>query len=34
MEIDFRHICQQANESVSDFIGQLEEVFQTGFGHE
>jgi len=32
--LDFRHICQNANEPVSDFIGRLEQVFQTGFGHE
>ncbi|XP_065908993.1 uncharacterized protein [Dysidea avara] len=32
--LDFRHISQHTNESVSDFIGRLEQVFQTGFGRE
>ena len=32
--LDFHHICQQANETVSDFIGRLEQMFQTGFGCE
>ena len=32
--LDFRHISQHINESVSDFIGRLEQVFQTGFGRE
>ena len=32
--LDFRHIAQQMNESVVDFVGRLEQVFQKGFGHE
>ena len=32
--LDFRHLSQKMNESVSDFIGRLEKVFQTGFGRE
>ena len=32
--LDFRHSSQQPNESVSDFIRRLENIFQTGFGHE
>ena len=32
--LDFRHLSQKMNESVSDFIGRLEKVFQTGFGQE
>ena len=32
--LDFRHTSQRMNESVSDFIGRLERVFQTGFGRE
>ena len=30
--LDFRHTSQKVNESVADFIGRLEQVFQTGFG--
>ena len=30
--LDFRHLSQKVNEPVSDFIGRLEKVFQTGFG--
>jgi len=29
--LDFRHTSQQPDECVSDFIGRLEDVFQTGF---
>ena len=32
--LDFRHTAQKADESVSDFIGRLEQIFQTGFGRE
>ena len=32
--LDFRHTSQKNGESVSDFIGRLENVFQTGFGRE
>ena len=32
--LDFRHTSQKISESVSDFIGRLESVFQTGFGQE
>ena len=32
--LDFRHTSQKIGESVSDFIGRLESVFQTGFGRE
>jgi len=30
--LDFRHLSQKVNEPVSDFIGRLEKVYQTGFG--
>ena len=30
--LDFRHLSQKVNEPVSDFIGRLEKIFQTGFG--
>ena len=32
--LDFCYLSQKMSESVSDFIGQLEKVFQTGFGRE
>ena len=32
--LDFRHTTQKAGEPVSDFIGCLEQIFQTGFGRE
>ena len=32
--MDFRHTTQKAGEPVSDFIGRLEQIFQTGFGRE
>ena len=32
--LDFCHTSQKISESVSDFIGRLESVFQTGFGRE
>ena len=32
--LDFRHTTQKAGEPVSDFIGHLEQIFQTGFGRE
>ena len=32
--LDFCHTSQKIGESVSDFIGRLESVFQTGFGRE
>ena len=32
--LDFRHTTQKAGEPVSDFIGSLEQIFQTGFGRE
>ena len=32
--LDFRHTTQKAGEPVSDFIGRLEQIFQTGFGRE
>ena len=32
--LDFRHLSQKLNETASDFIGQLEKVFQIGFGQE
>ena len=32
--LDFRHTSQQPDECVSNFIGQLEDVFQTGFRRE
>ena len=32
--LDFHHTVQKAGEPVSDFIGCLEQIFQTGFGRE
>ena len=32
--LDFRHITQKENESVSDFIMRLERIFQIAFGHD
>ena len=32
--MDFRHTSQRPDERVSDFIGQLEDVFQTEFRRE
>ena len=32
--LDFHHLSQKLNEPVSDFIGQLEKVFQIGFRQE
>ena len=32
--MDFRHITQKENESVSDFIMRLECTFQIAFGHD
>ena len=32
--LDFCHTTQKAGESVSDFVGHLEQIFQTGFGRE
>ena len=32
--VDFRHITQKENESVSDFIMRLERTFQLAFGHD
>ena len=32
--MDFRHTSQRLDECVSDFIGQLEDVFQTEFRRE
>ena len=34
MALDFRHASQKTTEIVSDFVTQLERVFQIAFGHE